>query len=395
MSSLSISQFFHFLHNDAVQWTSKNVARWLQLVRVENLSFVNKTTGLLVIVIVVITAACSEPPSQQNNNGPFPVNAVIARVERGAIQESLFLVGNLASRESIEIRSEIEAKITYIGFKEGADVQNGQVLFRLDDHKLEAQTAEATARYKMAKNDDERGKSLLAKKTISVQQYDKFRFEMDAARAALQLSKVRRADAVIAAPFVGRMDERKVSLGQFVNIGELLSALIQTNPLEVEFNVPERYLGQLKMGQQIKIKSIAYQGEAFEGEVFFISPQLDELNRTVLMKANIDNSDGRLKPGMFANLELFFRAIDDAIIIPEGAISYQGDQASVVVMNSEDKAEFRDVTVGVRMSGRAEIQQGLIPDERIVVEGFQKMSHGTPIKISPKSEKYGISVSDR
>ncbi|MFT7460383.1 MAG: membrane fusion protein (multidrug efflux system) [Planctomycetota bacterium] len=365
-----------------------------QLVRVEKLSLVHKRRSLLINVIVLIAAACSEPPSQQNNKGPFPVNAVIAVAEQGAIQESLFLVGNLASRESIEIRSEIEAKITYIGFEEGASVNNGQVLFRLDDHKLEAQTAEAKARYEMAKNDDERGKSLLAKKTISVQRYDKFRFEMDAAKAALQLSKMRRADAVITASFAGRMDERKVSLGQFVNIGELLSTLIQTNPLEVEFNVPERYLGQLKTGQQIRITSVAYQGEAFEGEVFFISPQLDEQNRTVLMKANIDNSDGRLKPGMFANLELLFRATEDALIIPEQAISYQGDQASVVVMNSEDKAEFRDVAVGVRMSGQAEIQQGLIAGERIVVEGFQKMSPGTPIMISPKSEKYGISVSE-
>lgn len=345
------------------------------------------------LISVLIGTSCSEPTSQQNNNGPFPVNAVIARAERGPIQESLFLVGNLASKETIEIRSEIEAKITFIGFEEGADVEAGQVLFRLDDHKLEAQVAESKARYEMAKNDDERGKSLLAKKTISVQQYDQFRFERDAARASLNLNKVRMADAVIKAPFAGRMDERKVSLGQFVNIGEQLSALIQTNPLEVQFNVPERYLGQLHVGQQIIITSVAYKGEDFGGEVFFISPQLDEMNRTVLMKANIDNSDGRLKPGMFANLELVFRVIDEAIIIPEQAITYQGDQASVVVMNDEDKVEYRQISVGMRISGLAEIQQGLDAGERIVVEGFQKMAPGTDIIISAKSEKYGVSAS--
>ena len=192
--------------------------------------------------------------------------------------------------------------------------------------------------------------------------------------------------------FAGRMDERKVSLGQFVNIGEELSTLIQTNPLEVQFNVPERYLGQLQMGQQIIITSVAYQGENFKGEVFFISPQLDELNRTILMKANIDNADGRLKPGMFANLELVFRVINDAIIIPEQAITYQVDQASVVVMNAENKAEYRHISVGMRILGLAEIQQGLEAGERIVVEGFQKMAPGTVIMISSKSEKYGVSA---
>jgi membrane fusion protein, multidrug efflux system len=364
----------------------------LKLTSLKNLDSSKKAIRKLVFASVLLIIACSEPPSQQNNSGPFPVNAVIARAERGPIQESLFLVGNLASKESIEIRSEIEAEVTFIGFEEGADVAKGQLLFRLDAHKLEAQVAEAKARYDMAKNDDERGKLLLAKKTISVQQYDQFRFEKDAAMASLQLSKVRMTDALITAPFAGRMDERKVSLGQFVNIAEQLSALIQTNPLEVQFNVPERYLGRLQMGQQIVITSVAYQGEDFKGEVFFISPQLDELNRTVLMKANIDNSDGRLKPGMFANLELVFRIIDDAIIIPEQAIAYQGDQASVVVMNAEDKAEYRHISVGTRISGLAEIQQGLEVGERIVVEGFQKMAPGSAIMISRKSEKYGVTA---
>ena len=373
-------------------FSSKPSIYCYKLSPVEKLNSSNKTIRPLVFIAVLIVAACSEPPSQQNSGGAFPVNAVIARAERGPIQESLFLVGNLASKESIEIRSEIEAKISFIGFEEGAVVEKGQVLFRLDDHKLEAQVAEAKARYDMAKNDDERGKSLLAKKTISVQQYDQFRFEKDAAMASLHLSKVRMTDAIITAPFAGRMDERKVSLGQFVNIAEALSALIQTNPLEVQFNVPERYLRQLQMGQQIIITSVAYQGENFKGEVFFISPQLDELNRTILMKANIDNSDGRLKPGMFANLELVFRVIADAIIIPEQAITYQVDQASVVVMNAENKAEYRHISVGIRISGLAEIQQGLEAGERIVVEGFQKMAPGTAIMISSKSEKYGVSA---
>ena len=100
------------------------------------------------------------------------------------------------------------------------------------------------------------------------------------------------------------MDQRDVSLGQFVNTGQLLSSLVQTDPLEVEFNVPERYLGQLHEGQNIRISSVAWPDEHFLGEVYFVSPRLDERNRTITMKAIIDNADDRLKPGMFANLEL-------------------------------------------------------------------------------------------
>jgi RND family efflux transporter MFP subunit len=129
--------------------------------------------------------------------------------------------------------------------------------------------------------------------------------------------------------------------------------------------------------------------------VFFISPQLDERNRTISMKANIDNTDGRLKPGMFANLELVFQARQNALIVPEQAISYRGDQASVVVMGQDGKAEYRDVGVGLRLSGNAEVTSGLMAGDFVVVEGYQKMSPGSQILISPKSVQYGVTPPPR
>ena len=343
----------------------------------------------------VLLAACGKPPSQEGPRGGFPVQAVVARVTESPLDETLFLVGNLSARESIEIRSEIAAKITFIGFQEGAEVERDQVLFRLDDMKLQAQVAEARARFDQAKHENDRGIVLVEKESISRQQYDQFRFDLAAAEAALHLTEERMDDAIIRAPFPGRMDQRNVSLGQFVNTGQLLSSLVQIDPLEVEFNVPERYLGQLRFGQVIRISSVAYPGEAFEGEVFFVSPQLDERNRTISMKANIDNTDDRLKPGMFANLELVFQARSEAIVIPEQAISYRGDQALVVVMGQDGKAEYRDVGVGLRLSGTVEVTSGLTAGEIVVVEGYQKMSPGSQILISPKSTQYGVTPSPR
>jgi membrane fusion protein (multidrug efflux system) len=342
-------------------------------------------------IFAALVSGCGKPPSPERPQGGFPVQAVVARVTEGPIVESLFLVGSLSAMEAINIRSEVDAEITLIGFMEGAQVELDQVLFRLDDIKLQAQVAEAQARFDQATHENDRGKVLVEKESISQQQYDQFRFEYAAARAGLQLARERMDEAIIRAPFVGRMDQRIVSLGQFVNKGQLLSALVQTDPLEVEFNVPERYLGQLQTGQIIRIASVAYPDELFEGEVFFISPQFDERNRTISMKAEIDNSDDRLKPGMFANLELIFKAREDAIIVPEQTIMYQGDQASVVVMNEDGKADFREVQVGLRLSGTAEIIDGLSVGEVVVVEGYQKMRPGSAISISPKSIEYGVS----
>ena len=186
------------------------------------------------------------------------------------------------------------------------------------------------------------------------------------------------------------MTERLVSLGQFTTRGEKLASLVETDPLEVAFNVPERYIGQLKMDQRIEISVEAWPGQMFSGNVVFISPKVDRASRTVLVKARIANPDMQLKPGMFGKIELIFKARDAALVIPEAAISYSNDDASVVVMNKEGVAEFRPVKVGIRLAGGAEIIEGLEAGERVVVEGFQKMGPGTPISISPESSRYGI-----
>ena len=162
------------------------------------------------------------------------------------------------------------------------------------------------------------------------------------------------------------------------------------DPLEVEFNVPERYIGQLKMDQRIEISVEAWPDGLFSGSVVFISPKVDRTSRTVLVKARIANPDLQLKPGMFGKIELIFKARDAALVIPEAAISYANDDASVVVRNAEGVAEFRPVQVGIRLAGKAEIVDGLTAGEQVVVEGFQKLGPGTPISIAAESSRYGI-----
>ncbi len=350
------------------------------------------TRVLIGILLIGTVASCGRPDAQNGPQGEFPIRAVIAVANQAPLEETIFLVGNLAAKESVDIRSEVAAKLTEIGFREGDAVEANQLLFRLDDDKLQAQVAKAKAQFELAEHDFKRGRDLLVRKTISHQKFDQLQFTLDATRAELRLTRERMSDAVITAPFAGRIGERQVSLGQFVDIGQRLASLVQTNPLEVEFNVPERHLGQIVEAQRIETESVAYPDETFIGKVSFIAPRLDEQSRTVLVKAVVDNSNGRLKPGMFTRLELAFRARDNAIVIPEQAISYRGDQASIVIMNDSDRAEFRPVEVGLRLSGVAEILSGLIVGERIVVEGFQKMVPGSLISISPRSARYGVVV---
>lgn len=320
----------------------------------------------------------------------YAVSAVIAAAEERSLEEKVLLVGSLATLEEVDLVSEIDARVVGLNFEEGVPVEAGQWLIQLDKRKLEASLAEMRARYDLAKANLERSANLLARQTISQQDYDQAAAEFDSAGALLLLAEEQLADATIVAPFNGVMTERLISLGQFTSRGEVLASLVAVDPLELHFNVPERTIGQLSLGQSIAFSVEAYPGSTFHGQVAFLSPRVDQRSRTLLVKARVANADHRLKPGMFGRLELAFTAREKALVIPESALSYADDKSTVVVMNAEDRAEFREVEVGLRLAGEAEILAGLEAGERVVVEGFQKLGPGSRISISDKSSRYGI-----
>lgn len=343
------------------------------------------------LLLAAMLAGCGKPPAP--GGGPPPdmaVQAVVGLAERRPIEEKLSLVGNFGPKDAIEVRSEIEARITEIGFSEGLVVQPGHVLARLDADKLEAEVAEARARAALAAQDFERGKTLVARKTISTQQFDQYRSTLDETQASLRLAEERLADAVLVAPFTGVIGARLVSVGQYLDRGQMLTTLVRIDPLTVEFNVPERYVSQVAPAQTIAITTAAWPGETFTGTVYFLSPVLDAASRTLQVKAYVENPDQRLRPGMFANLDLVFRVSDEAIVVPESALSFRTDKASLVVMNDEGRAEMREVKVGMRLAGQAEITEGLAAGEKVVVEGSQKLAPGMRITIAPESSRYGV-----
>ena len=345
---------------------------------------------LLSITATMITGCGKPPPPAGGPPGDFAVNAVIAQAVAESVPVAVQLVGSLQARDTLDLVSEINAPVSEVLFTDGDEVNAGQALVQLDDSKLSAQYKEAEARFSLAETNFKRNRELLKNQTISQQEFDQSQAEFSVAEATLALLASDLEDAVIQAPFAGVVSEKMVSPGEYLTVGRPVTRLVRLDPLEVAFQVPERYAGMLATGQSINLRTVAFPDREITGTVFFVDTVLDQSTRTVLAKAEIANPDHRLKPGMFGTLNLILAVREDAVVVPESAIRYSGDQATVVVMNSEDAAEFRPVTVGERLTGRGEISQGLEAGERVVVEGFQKMGPGTKILISPKSEAYGV-----
>jgi membrane fusion protein (multidrug efflux system) len=163
----------------------------------------------------------------------------------------------------------------------------------------------------------------------------------------------------------------------------MLTRLVDLDVVKVEVKVPEKYLRQLQNGQPLEFAVAAFPDERFRGEVYFISPQIEESTRTALVKARIPNAEGKLRGGMFASLDLQLQLRDAAIVIPEPALMSNGDKFSVFVVDAQGSAQLRPIEVGYRLAGRAEVLKGLEAGERVVVEGVQKLRPGAPVKLAP------------
>ncbi|MCF7708494.1 MAG: efflux RND transporter periplasmic adaptor subunit [Verrucomicrobia bacterium] len=327
--------------------------------------------------------------SQGSNNAgqePMPINVVAVDAETRRLSETLPVVGNISPNEIIDIKPEISGRITELNFNEGESVSEGQVLVRLDDSETSAMLEQARAEFKLSRANLERSRALREEGTISPQELDQAEANFEISKATLALRTAQLDDTRIIAPFEGFMGKRQISVGQVVSPTTTIAWLVDLDPVKVEFNVPERFLGKLHKDQTINIGIAAYPEESFEGKVYFIDPRIDEDTRTAFVKAIVPNPDHKLKAGMFANIEITMDIRTNAIVIPETALMMREEQTSVYTVTADNKVELRPVTVGIRLPGKAEIIDGLSAGETVVVEGTQKLQPGAPVKLAPTEE---------
>jgi membrane fusion protein (multidrug efflux system) len=253
----------------------------------------------------------------------------------------------------------------------------------MDESKLNASLAEAEANLKLSTATFERAQELARGKLIPQQEYDQAASIFQANKATAELRRRQLKEARIYAPFAGVAGSRSVSPGQVISKNTVLTWLVDLSIVKAEFNVPERFLSGVKNGQRVQLTVAAYPRQKFEGEVYFLAPQVDPNTRTLLMKARIPNAEHELKPGMFANLDLTLTLRQDATVIPESALLSQGNRTSVFVIDSNSNAQVRPVKVGLRIPNHIEILSGLEPGERVVAEGLQKVRPGGAVKPAP------------
>ena len=294
-------------------------------------------------------------------------------------QKSVLAVGSLRSDESVIVRAEQSGRITALNFKEGQPVRLGQVLVQLDDSVARAELEQARANQKLGKAKFDRAVELKQRNFISGQAQDEAENAMRVADATVSLADAKLAKLTIKAPFSGTVGLRTASTGDYVKDGQDIVNLEKTDPIKVDFKVPEIFQSKIAVGQALSVALDALPGQAFTGKVVAVNPQLDTAGRALVLRAQMDNRTGVLKPGMFARVRLTLADTGETVVVPEQAVAMQGED-QIMFKVIDGRAMRTKVEVGQRRDGKVEIVEGVSASDTIVVAGWQRLRDGSAVR---------------
>ncbi|RQD57569.1 MAG: efflux RND transporter periplasmic adaptor subunit [Desulfonatronovibrio sp. MSAO_Bac4] len=351
---------------------------------------------LLIVLAAFLYLRGSEDTQEEVSNERPPVAVEIAPVASVTLRDTVRGIGSLRAIQDVEIKPESGGRIKAVHFQEGGYVSKSELLFEIEEVKhiqrlstSRAALEETLARLENLRRNHERYSRLFESGVISENEFDRVRTEKESAeaqvrrlQAQVELAREELKDTAVRAPFSGFISRRLVEPGSFVTQGQRLATMYQTDPLEISFMVPERYLAGIGSGQEVITAVSAYPDEIFKGQVSFISPSVDESTRNFEVRAHIDNTDNRLRPGSFSSAEVIMGYRENTLVVPERSLVPTRDGYLVFVLDQDTlEVESRDIITGLRRPGMVEIVKGLEQGELVVVAGHMNLSDGFKVRI--------------
>lgn len=308
--------------------------------------------------------------------GPLVVETEPAQVLTFA--ETVEAVGTTRARQSVALHPAAAGRVAEIGFAAGDRVVAGDVLLRLDDAAARAGLAAAEATLAEMRAGFDRQRRLAESGTAAD-------VALEAARAALQRAEAERdmaantlGDRVIRAPFAGVLGLSDLALGQWVDNATQVTTLDDLSVVEVAFSVPEQHLARLSPGQTVRLMSPAYPGEPFLGRISAIDTRVDQATRSIALRAEVPNGDGRLAGGMFMRASLVL-AEHETTAVPERALTVSGDQAFIYVARG-GTAHRVDVVTGAQRGAMIGVESDLPEGVAVIVSNLHSLRDGTEVE---------------
>ncbi|MFN2309949.1 MAG: efflux RND transporter periplasmic adaptor subunit [Gammaproteobacteria bacterium] len=304
----------------------------------------------------------------------------VARAYRGAFADRIEALGTLRANESVTLSATLTERISALHFDDGDRVAAGQPLVELVSTEEQALRTEAQSTVDEARRQLRRVESLAAEGAASKSLLDERRRESETARARLAAIEARLDERIVRAPFAGVLGLRQVSVGTLLSPGTPIVTLDDDATLKLDFTVPSVFLSVLRPGLALGATSAAFPGRPFTGVVAAIDSRIDPVTRAVTVRARVPNPERLLRPGMLMQVTLGTQP-REATLIPEKALMPLGQSQSVLVVGADGTVERRAIQIGTRRPGEVEVLEGLVPGERVVTDGTQKLRPGDPVRI--------------
>ncbi len=308
---------------------------------------------------------------------------IIHEVKEDDFIEQVEVVGTIRSYESIDVSARVTEVVEEVEFTDGQTVKKGQPLVKLSSAEDAARLAAARAQLAEHERELARLRQLVADGAVSSVLVEERETLSELARRQIQEVEARLADRLITAPFGGVLGLRNISAGALISPGTVIATLDQIDQVRLDFSVPEVFLTEVETGRVVRARSAAYPGRVFEGRVAQVSSRVDPATRAVVVRADIDNADHALHPGMLLTATLS-RAPRRAPAVPERALAPVYRQVYVFVVTGQEgdlRVERRAIETGLRKPGYVEVTAGLKAGETLVTDGYMGLSDGSKVEI--------------
>lgn len=342
----------------------------------------------LTVMLSLAAVGCSSQESEKAGSRSTKANpavpVIVAPVSERTFYDEVEALGTSLANESILVTPVIAERIQKINFEDGQSFRAGETIVQFDDAEERASLKAARARLLEQQRVLARNTSLREKKIVSQAELEAAEATVAGAVAEVELLKSQIADRVIRAPFDGQVGLRNVSMGAFVQPGQVITTLDDLSKVKVDFTLPAEQLGFLREGIDIEALTASYPNRSFAGSLVGISGQVNADSRSITARAIFANSEGLLRPGMLMTLRL--RSNERrAMSVPESALIPLAEKQFVFVLeqnaSGEGQVRRQQIEIGVRSEGVVEVKIGLEGSDQVVVHGTQKVGDSSKVRV--------------
>jgi membrane fusion protein (multidrug efflux system) len=321
---------------------------------------------------------------------PEAVTSVVAQRETWPV--SLTVIGTMEAVHGVTVSADLPGTVARINFDSGKPVHEGDILVELDTRQERAQLASLEAQSELARINFARTQELVNAGVISRQEYDQATAQQKATEANVAEIKATIQRKTIRAPFSGILGIRKVNLGQYLPAGSPVVSNQSLNPIYVNVGVPQQSAAQVHIGRKLRVTTEDVAGKVFAGTVTAIDSEVDPTTRNIQVQATLANPEGKLRPGMFVQVELAVGANRPVIALPASAINYApyGDSVFIITDLKDPKGQtYRGVKQQfVKLEGargdQVAVISGLNPGDEVVTSGVFKLRNGAAVQVNNK-----------